>query len=132
MLWGWMPAGAVSGASDVPIVVYTTRGLPPLRNVDVATQIRVLDAVDASLHRLKFSYPGDPATARAHALTALDSEAGQALVPQLKHSAQSIALAWQHGITRLPAVLVDNAYVVYGDYDVHRALRRVARYRDAR
>ena len=50
---------------------------------------------------------------------------------QLKSSAEAVAMAWQFGIDKLPAVLVDYQYVVYGDFDAKNALARIEAYRHA-
>lgn len=42
---------------------------------------------------------------------------------------QGVVEAWQLGVTRLPAVVVDQRYVVYGEPDVTRAVARIDAYR---
>ncbi len=37
--------------------------------------------------------------------------------------------AWSLGITRIPAVVVDHRYVVYGDPNLERALAKIERFR---
>ena len=44
---------------------------------------------------------------------------------------QGVADAWSLGITSLPAVVVDQRYVVYGDSDVARAIARIEQHRKA-
>ena len=39
--------------------------------------------------------------------------------------------AWSLGVTKIPAVVVDRRYVVYGETDVSRALARIEEYRRA-
>ena len=79
---------------------------------------------------LAFPFPGSEEAARRQAVTLLNAPQGQALLAQLRRHAQAVALAWQSGIEKLPAVLVDQRYVVYGAYDVQAALARVARFRE--
>ncbi|MGR4868194.1 TIGR03757 family integrating conjugative element protein [Variovorax sp. LARHSF232] len=45
---------------------------------------------------------------------------------------QGVADAWGLGITKIPAVVVDRRYVVYGEPDVARAVSRINAYRGAR
>ena len=65
-------------------------------------------------------------------MTILRSPSGQAAIARMRDSAEATAVAWQHGIEKLPAVLVDEQFVVYGAFDVAFAIAQVARYRDAR
>ncbi|HEP9542705.1 TPA: DUF1525 domain-containing protein, partial [Pseudomonas aeruginosa] len=42
---------------------------------------------------------------------------------------QGVADAWGLGVAKVPAVVVDRRYVIYGEPDVALALSRIARYR---
>ena len=42
---------------------------------------------------------------------------------------QGLTDAWRLGISKIPAVVVDQRYVVYGESDVDRAVADIARYR---
>lgn len=44
---------------------------------------------------------------------------------------QGIVEAWILGITKIPAVVVDRRYVVYGQRDVNRAVALIEEYRSA-
>jgi len=44
---------------------------------------------------------------------------------------QGVADAWSLGITTIPAVVVDQRYVVYGEPDVARAIARIEQHRRA-
>ncbi len=44
---------------------------------------------------------------------------------------QAVADAYLLGVAKLPAVVIDGRYVVYGDADTRRALGRIAAYRRA-
>ncbi|WP_127172002.1 TIGR03757 family integrating conjugative element protein [Xanthomonas euvesicatoria] len=54
---------------------------------------------------------------------------GQALQQRLRSAYQDVADAWSLGIATLPAVVVDQSYVVYGEPNLDKALARVAQYR---
>ena len=111
--------------------VFTTDRLPEIRGLDLATQVLTLDAIKKPLKSLSFVYPGTEEAARQQALAVINSPKGQDVLAQMRTNAQAVALAWQHGIDKLPAVLVDETYVVYGVYDVRSALDRVERVRHA-
>ena len=42
---------------------------------------------------------------------------------------RGVADAWGLGVAKVPAVVVDRRYVIYGEPDVALALSRIARYR---
>ena len=111
--------------------VFTVDQLPSLQHTDRADRVFVLDGVDNTLKKLSFANPGDEAQAKQRAMALIQSQDGHAMITRMRHSAEAIAVAWQHGIAKLPAVLVDEQYVVYGVYDVESALAQIARYRDA-
>ena len=50
---------------------------------------------------------------------------------QLAAAYQGIVNAWALGIQKIPAVVVDRKYVVYGEPDVQKALSRIEAYREA-
>jgi len=118
-------------ASDHETVwVFTAGKLPPVLQVAHADRLFVLDDVDQSLKALSFPNPRNEAQARQRAMRMLQSPKGQAVLTRIRHSAEAIAVAWQHGIVKLPAILVDERYVVYGIYNIDAALAQIARYRD--
>ncbi|OTJ71748.1 hypothetical protein CAY98_34130 [Pseudomonas aeruginosa] len=45
---------------------------------------------------------------------------------------QDVADAWSLGVEKIPAVVVDRQYVVYGEPDVSRALELIAKARRSR
>ena len=121
----------VEAAEPATVWVFTADPLPPLQHTEQVDRLFVLDAVDSALKKLSFANPGNEAQAKQRALALIQSRDGQAMMTRLRLSAEAIAVAWQHGIAQLPAVLVDERYVVYGVYDVESALTRIAGYRDA-
>lgn len=121
-----------SHAADPTVWVFTAGRLPALQNVYEADRLFVLDHAEDALRRLSFANPGSDAAARDRAMVILQSPRGQAAIARMRNSAEATTVAWQHGIEKLPAILVDDQYVVYGVFDVASAVDRVARYRDAR
>jgi integrating conjugative element protein (TIGR03757 family) len=119
-----------ASAQPESVWVFTTATLPTLRQLDLSTQVFTLDAIEKPLRHLSFPYPGSEDAARNQAVLMINSRQGQAVLEQLRRNAQALALAWQSGIDKLPAVLVDQTYVVYGEYDVQIALDRVALFRE--
>ena len=122
---------SLSAAASPSVWVFTTEQLPPLKRLDLAHQVFVLDDIEKLLRALAFQYPGSEGKAEQKANVILNSQKGQALLAQIKRNAHSVAIAWQSGIARLPAVLIDEQYVVYGEYNVQIAMDRVKRHRHA-
>ena len=56
-------------------------------------------------------------------------DGGEALQRRIGHAYQGVADAWGLGIAKIPAVVVDRRYVVYGEPDVSRAVARINAYR---
>ena len=69
------------------------------------------------------------ARALAEAMRRLETPAGRATLARLASAAAGNALASRLGIEKLPAVVVDGRYVVYGVRDVARAVERVQAWR---
>ena len=127
-----MPAQAALASDPATVWVFTADRLPTLQHVEQADRLFVLDHADTALRGLSFNNPSSEAQARQRAMAIIQSPSGQAAIDRMRNSAEAIAVAWQHGIQKLPAVLVDERYVVYGVYDVESALARITRRRDAR
>ena len=119
-------------AAEGTVWVFTANRLPPLQHVDQAERLFVLDHADNALRRLSFPNPGSEAAAREKALLIIQSPRGQEAIARMRESAEATTIAWMHGIEKLPAVLVDEQYVVYGVFDVAAAIDQVARFRSAR
>ncbi|KPY38052.1 Uncharacterized protein ALO52_00884 [Pseudomonas syringae pv. primulae] len=59
----------------------------------------------------------------------LRSSDAQRLQQDLVAAQQSLVDAWTLGVTKIPAVVVDRKYVVYGETDVGSATQRIARWK---
>lgn len=57
--------------------------------------------------------------------------ATSAITQQLADAYKGVTDAWRVGVAKVPAVVVDQRYVVYGDTDVTRALTRIQASREA-
>jgi len=118
-------ASPAAGAGDV--VAFTLSSMP-LRGTGGAA-VHVLDARDAHAEAFGADLPDDPERALAEARRRMATPAGRAALARLASAAAGNALAGRLGIEKLPAVVVDGRYVVYGVRDVARAVERVAAWR---
>ena len=97
--------------------------------VEVAEDIRVihLDRLDHLEVALSQGLPADPAQAQALFQANMTTEAAA----EISQAHQDVVEAWRLGITKMPAVVVDQHYVVYGDPNVERALAKIEQFRRA-
>ncbi|WP_454693402.1 TIGR03757 family integrating conjugative element protein [Achromobacter aegrifaciens] len=79
---------------------------------------------------LSAELPADPEQATAIAKRRLSSS-GAGLQRRIASAYQGVTDAWSLGITSIPAVVVDQRYVVYGEPDVARAVARIEQHRRA-
>ncbi|WP_238897635.1 TIGR03757 family integrating conjugative element protein [Achromobacter xylosoxidans] len=87
-----------------------------------------LDAAARIEAELSAELPADPDRAAAIAQRRL-TQGGANLQRRIASAYQGVTDAWSLGITTLPAVVVDQRYVVYGEPDVARAVARIAQHR---
>ena len=78
---------------------------------------------------LSRALPSDPQQAAAIIQNRLNSPSGKRLQTDLTKAQQDITDAWSMGIEKIPAVVVDRRYVVYGEPDVAKALELINRAR---
>ena len=115
---------AVTLAADVLVV---TDRHHPMR---VRSTVRVieLDAAERLVEsQLEAQLPADPQQAATIARQRLKN-GGAALQKRLALAYQSVVEAWSLGITKIPAVVVDRKFVVYGEPDVNRAVSLIEQY----
>ncbi|ELC7284837.1 TIGR03757 family integrating conjugative element protein [Pseudomonas aeruginosa] len=114
-------------ASAADIRVFTGRG-HPVRGVPSDALVTELDASTRLEEDLGADLPADADQAAALVQRRLE-KGGSALQRSLASAYQGVADAWGLGVAKVPAVVVDRRYVIYGEPDVALALSRIARYR---
>lgn len=98
----------------------------PVSNAGTA-QVILLDQPRLLEQQLSAGLPGNQEQAEHTVLTRLQTPEGQGLYQQLIDAHMGVVSAWQLGITKLPAVVVDDKYVVYGQTDVGQAVATINR-----
>ena len=98
--------------------------------MQVARGIRLieLDGPTRINSELFSQLPSDPVRASLIARQRLE-HGGTELEVRLATTYQGVIDAWNLGVTKIPAVVVDRRYVIYGERDVVRALTRIEQYR---
>ena len=125
------PAGAVIrmdvNAASPRMLCTQGRYLAPVQ-APPGVQVIELDQAARIEVELAAHLPADPQQAAALVRQRLH-DGGEALQRRIGHAYQGVADAWGLGIAKIPAVVVDRRYVVYGEPDVPRAVARINAYR---
>ncbi|ENJ7666216.1 TPA: TIGR03757 family integrating conjugative element protein [Pseudomonas aeruginosa] len=120
----------MSGASQAETWVITDKAHPV--TATGSSRVLLLDAQQHLEEQLTDALPKDPQQAQAAFQQLLQSPAGRRLQAELVKAQQDVADAWSLGVEKIPAVVVDRQYVVYGEPDVPRALELIAKARRSR
>ncbi|MCB2043276.1 MAG: TIGR03757 family integrating conjugative element protein, partial [Rhodoferax sp.] len=114
----------VTFAADVVVV---TDGHHPVKTMGGERLIE-LDEAPRIEAELSANLPTDPDQATALVKRRL-TQGGTDLQRRIATAYQGVTDAWSLGITAVPAVVVDQRYVVYGEPDVSRAIARIEQHR---
>ncbi|QEA39627.1 TIGR03757 family integrating conjugative element protein [Pistricoccus aurantiacus] len=120
LLWS---AGANAG-----VEVFTIAGEPVIHVPDDAAVIE-LDAPARLDARLSRDLPTDSERAKQVLQSRMSGPQWRAMLERYRALHLGVARAWMLGIEKVPAVVVDGQYVVYGEPDVGLALEAVERTR---
>ncbi|MBC3247105.1 TIGR03757 family integrating conjugative element protein [Pseudomonas fluorescens] len=99
--------------------------------VSAPTGVRIirLDDQQRLEELLSQQLPNDQRQAEATIQRYLATPAGKRLQSDLVQAQQGITDAWSVGVEKIPAVVVDRRYVVYGEADVAKAIAQIDRAR---
>ena len=125
-LWVVVSSVFSTAAAAAEVLVITDSGHPV--QVAAGTRVIELDLPARIEAELAAGLPTDPTQAAAIVQQRL-REGGQDLQRRIGRAYQDVTQAWGLGITKVPAVVVDRRYVVYGEPDVARAAARIETYR---
>lgn len=114
----------VTVARAEEVTVYSTSKIQ-LQNVPPHAAVVLLDAPQEIQAKMSRGLPAHPQQAAELIKTRRHSPEWQQLQLQLRESADDVVKAWVAGVTKVPAVTVDNKYVVYGMTDVGAALQKI-------
>lgn len=117
-----LPSLALAG--DMLVV---TDSLHPVQ-VPAGVRVIVLDRPEYLKTTLANQLPTDPTRSVLLAQQRL-KDGGIALQQQFGKAYQDVVNAWALGVTKIPAVVVDRRYVVYGEPDAAKAVALIEAYR---
>lgn len=115
----------VSAGVTAQEILVVTDQFHPVDSVPQNTRIIELDATDHLHNLLSANLPTDTKQATEIAQSRLNHDLHQ----QLATAYQGIVDAWTLGVQKIPAVIVDRKYVIYGEPNVSHALSRMNAYR---
>jgi integrating conjugative element protein (TIGR03757 family) len=118
----------VTGSATATEVWVISDSQHPVTGTRTPDRIIELDAPQGLETQLSARLPSDPQQASDLAQQRL-AQVDQKWQQRLQRAYQGVVDAWTLGITRLPAVVVDRRYVVYGTSDLDQALGQIAHYR---
>ncbi|PCF93518.1 TIGR03757 family integrating conjugative element protein [Vreelandella nigrificans] len=124
----WLAAFGLStclagpAVAEPAIEVFTTAGQPAV-NVPSGVAVIELDAPGRLDAELSQDLPADPEVAEAMMREHMATSEWQETADRYADSYLGLARAWQLGVEKVPAVVIDDRYVIYGQPDVAEALR---------
>ncbi|RMT95163.1 hypothetical protein ALP39_200158 [Pseudomonas marginalis pv. marginalis] len=90
-----------------------------------AGRIIFLDEKERLEEQISLELPYDTRQAAASVQAYLSSPAGRKFKSDLLQAQEGVTDAWSLGIEKIPAVVVDRRYVIYGETDVAKAVERI-------
>lgn len=121
-----MPVATLAAPESV--AVYTTTHLPPVRSGE-PVNTHYINLPDILMQDLA-TVPGvRQGMTGGEIMARISEQKGSGYFEKIAKAIQGQVKAWGHGIDYLPAIVIDDQYIVYGVYDVATARRHVARYR---
>ncbi len=123
----WLAVVSMTTTAETLVV---TDSHHPVQSM-VGVRVIELDLPARIKAELATDLPSDPASAAALVKQRL-REGGPLLERRMTAAYQNLADAWGLGVTKIPAVIVDRRYVIYGDANVARAVARIETYRRER
>ncbi len=97
----------------------------PLTSVPAEVRVIKLDDQQRIEAQLSRRLPPNPHQAALEARQLMSTPAGAALVLELASAQQGNADAWSVGVSKIPAVVVDRKFVVYGQPNVAAAIESI-------
>lgn len=117
--------GVLASVSHVQAETWAITDAAHPLNVPAGVRLIRLDDQQRLEAQLSRTLPSDPQQASMAAQQMLKSPEGTRLLAELANAQQGAADAWSVGVTKVPAVVVDRQYVIYGESDVAAAIKAI-------
>lgn len=122
-----LAAGCAAASAQAGTVVYTD-SQHPATGPDAGYEVVYLDAPDRLQREIFGELAADARQAEQQARAVLQSPGWQQKEQQIAQVYRGVIRAWKTGLTKYPAVVFDDRYVVYGTTDVALAREKLARF----
>lgn len=121
-----MSVSVTQAETVVDVRVFTTSFIPVADRGHRADATYFLDDVERALASLAKGLPTELSAAETVTRRRLNTAEGRSTLQQLQAAFDGLVRAWSHDIEKLPAILINDQYVIYGIRDVDEALRLFA------
>lgn len=111
---------------DEAQILVITDSKHPVYNIPPNTKEILLDTPEQLLETLSTYLPDDLNQAQRAATDRLH-QGGQDFQQQMQYAVQGVVDAWALQVQKIPAVIFNNQYVVYGEPDVRLAFEEIKR-----
>jgi len=125
----WVPLLLATTTANAETWVFTNQAHPVSAPADA--RVVFIDEQHDLEEQLSQQLPADPNQATEYFQHYLISPEGKRLQNDLAKAQQGLTDAWSLGIEKIPAVVVDRRYVVYGEPDVAVAIQLINNARSA-
>lgn len=120
----------LSASASAGTVIYTDSS-NPVNSPSPDVPVVYLDAPERVQTDIFGALPANPALAEKQARDVMNSTAFTSQQQVLASAYQGLMKAWSLGLTKYPAVVFDDKWVVYGTTDVSVAMQHLADWRGA-
>ncbi|MEE9493616.1 MAG: TIGR03757 family integrating conjugative element protein [Gammaproteobacteria bacterium] len=111
----------ITHAQTLHVDVFTTHALPVTRSQSVTANVYFLDEPARLIAQLEKDLPNTLEEAKAIALDRINRQ-NQRWVKQMNKHYKGVISAWSSHVAYLPAIVINDQYVIYGVYDIDQAL----------
>ncbi|MGL4667461.1 MAG: TIGR03757 family integrating conjugative element protein [Saezia sp.] len=112
------------GNQEAGEIIVVTDSKHPVYNIPPNTKQILLDAPAQLLEILFSNLPDDLSQAQSIAANRLQ-QGGQDFQVKMQHAVQGVVDAWALQVEKIPAIVLNRQYVVYGEHDVRLALEQI-------
>lgn len=119
----------VSHVAGAQTVIYTTTRYP-VSDTDVDTQVYMLDEAQRLEQSLFPALAGEAQRAEQQARQRMQQPDWKEIEARLTGAYQSLLSAWSLGVEKVPAIVFDGHYVVYGTTDVALAQKKLMQWQE--
>ena len=120
----WMCLQSIPFAMAQSVTIFTD-SQTQLLNLPPSVVVVQLDASQRIEETMSADLPANPQEAERLMRARMQSGEWETMEAELQRNAEGLAKAKALGVTKIPAIVIDDRYVVYGVSDVSRAIEMI-------